>query len=80
MCSCTCGKHYVRSSLWVVKEYNIIFVLMLYVYPQVKCHQYWPSNSEPATYGDYKVTVLKQEEIAKYRIRDFTIEKVRMVH
>jgi len=54
---------------------------MLYVYtPQVKCHQYWPNNTEPATYGDYKVTVLKQEEVAKYCIRNFTIEKVRMVH
>ena len=48
--------------------------------PQVKCHKYWPDNSEPATYGDYKVTLLKQEELANYCIRDFTIEKVSMVH
>ena len=42
---------------------------------QVKCHQYWPKD-EFKIYGDFKVTVVKQEIIAKCTTRTFILEKV----
>ncbi|XP_065918202.1 receptor-type tyrosine-protein phosphatase S-like isoform X7 [Dysidea avara] len=62
--------------IWEKNVATIVMVTRLVEDAKVKCHQYWPHNTEPATYGDYKVTILKQEEIAKYCIRYFTIEKV----
>ena len=41
----------------------------------MKCHQYWPT-SECKIYGDFKVTIKKEEAIAKIAVRTITVEKV----
>ncbi|XP_013385097.1 tyrosine-protein phosphatase 10D isoform X2 [Lingula anatina] len=40
-----------------------------------KCHQYWPSDSEPAMYGDLQVTILNETRTPEWNISEFKIAK-----
>lgn len=42
---------------------------------QVKCHRYWPNNGANV-YGNYKVTLHKEEQLTNYCMREFIIEQV----
>ena len=46
---------------------------------QVKCHRYWP-NSGANVYGNYKVTLHKEEQLTNYCLRQFIIEQVLIYH
>ena len=49
--------------------------ICIFVYIQIKCHQYWPSKGSNV-YGDTKVTLHKEEQLANYCFRHFFVEQV----
>lgn len=42
---------------------------------QLKCHKYWPDQSEE--YGDITVKLMKSEQYADYMIRTFNVKRVK---
>ena len=43
----------------------------------VKCNQYWPESVNiPRLYGDIKVTMTEEEELAVYCVRKFSVQEV----
>lgn len=43
----------------------------------VKCNQYWPESVNiPCLYGDIKVTMTEEEELAVYCVRKFSVQEV----
>ena len=53
----------------------ILYIVVLILVTQVKCHRYWP-NSGANVYGNYKVTLHKEEQLTNYCLRQFIIEQV----
>ena len=56
---------------------NVHSVLHHLVQLVVKCNQYWPEAvSIPRLYGNIKVTMTEEEELALYCVRTFSVQEV----
>lgn len=66
-----------QNTFWrMVMEQEVKIIVMithLFEGGKVKCDQYWP-DSGTATYGDLTVTTVREDVLAFYTLRTFTLE------
>ena len=59
--------------VWEQRSATIVMLTRLEERARIKCDQYWP-DSGTATYGDLTVTTVREDVLAFYTLRTFTLE------
>ena len=69
-------QHILNNTTFINILQMFYFLIFLYFHPQPKCDLYWP-DAGSETYGEFVVSLLREDILASYTLRTFSLRLMR---